>query len=85
MDLLSAMIRDGVSLARSVELAVQWDAILLAGPIHPITAEDFLLAWGGDLGLRWCRVFIAGFRILFMLWLCTTSPWSTDYGGNIYN
>ena len=34
-------------MARSVELAVQWDAILRAGPIHPITAEDFLLARGG--------------------------------------
>ena len=43
------MIRGGVSLARSVELAVQWDAILREGPIHPITAEDFLLARGGDL------------------------------------
>ena len=44
MDLLSAMIRGGVSLARSVELAVQWDGILRVGPIHPITAEDLLLA-----------------------------------------
>ena len=42
VDLLSAMIRSGVSLARSVELAVQWDAILRAGPIRPITAEDSL-------------------------------------------
>ena len=55
VDLLSAMIRGGVSLARSVELAVQWDAILRAGPIHPITAEDFLLARGGDLG-QCCQV-----------------------------
>ena len=30
VDLLSTMILDGVSLARSVELAAQWDAILLA-------------------------------------------------------
>ena len=50
VDLLSAMNRDGVSLARSVELAVQWDAILRVGPIHLVTAEDFLLARGGDLG-----------------------------------
>ena len=73
VDLLSAMIRGGVSLARSVELAVQWDAILRAGPIHPITAEDFLSARGGILGsvVRWCRVFIVDFRILFMRWLCT--------------
>ena len=55
VDLLSAMIRGGVSLARSVELAVQWDAILRAGPIHPIAAEDFLLARGGDLG-QCCQV-----------------------------
>ena len=55
VDLLSALIRDGVSLARSVELAVQWDAILRAGPVHPITAEDFLLAWNGDLG-QCCQV-----------------------------
>ena len=55
VDLLSAMIRGGVSLARSVELAVQWDAILRAGPIHPITAEDCLLARGGDLG-QCCQV-----------------------------
>ena len=39
--LLSTMIQGGVSLARSVELAVQWDGILRFGPIHPITAEDF--------------------------------------------
>ena len=43
VDSLSAMIRGGVSF-RSVELAVQWDGILRVGPIHPITAEDFLLA-----------------------------------------
>ena len=44
VDLLSAMIRGGVSLARSVELAVQWDAILRVGPIHPITAKDFFVS-----------------------------------------
>ena len=48
-NLLSAMIRDGVSLARSVELAVQWDGVLPVGPIPPIIAEDFLLARGEDL------------------------------------
>ena len=55
VDLLSAVIRSGVSLARSVELAVQWDAILRAGPIHPIIAEDFLLARSGDFG-QCCQV-----------------------------
>ena len=42
-------------MARSVELAVQWNAILRSGPIHPITAEDFLLARSGDLG-QCCQV-----------------------------
>ena len=41
VDLLRARIRCGVSLARSVELAVQWDGILRVGPINPVTAEDF--------------------------------------------
>ena len=50
-NLLSAMIRDGVSLARSVELAVQWDAILWVGPIPPVSDADFVLARTGDLGL----------------------------------
>ena len=36
MDVLDAMIRYGVSLSRSVELAVQWDKILALGPI-PVT------------------------------------------------
>ena len=55
VDMLFAMIRGGVSLARSVELAVQWDGILRVGPIHPVTAEDFLLGRGGDLG-QCCQV-----------------------------
>ena len=38
VDLLAAMIRGGVSLARSVELVVQWDGILRIGSIHPIIA-----------------------------------------------
>ena len=58
VDLLSAMIRGGVNLARSVELAVQWDAILRVVPIPPITAEDFLFARGGDLGQ--CRQVVQG-------------------------
>ena len=62
-NLLSAMIRDGVSLARSVELAVQWDAILRVGPIHPVSAADFLLAWAGDLG-QCCQVVLGLHRRL---------------------
>ena len=50
MDALGAMIRDGVSLARSVELTVQKDAILGVGPIGPVTREDFQLAGNGGVG-----------------------------------
>ena len=35
MDALDAMIRDGISLARSVELTAQWDEILRVGPVSP--------------------------------------------------
>ena len=86
VDLLSAMIRDGVSLARSVELAVQWDGILRVGPIHPITAEDF--CWSGVRILvsvvRWCRVFTAGFRILSMVRLCIVGLRLFVVGGGGY-
>ena len=44
MDVLDAMIRCGVSLARSVELTAQWDEILWIGPANPVTLEDFRLA-----------------------------------------
>ena len=50
MDVLDAMIRDGISLARSVELTAQWDEILWAGPVNPITLEDFQLARSAGLG-----------------------------------
>ena len=49
-NLLAAMIRDGVSFARSVELAVQWDAILRVGAIPPVLDADFVLARTGGLG-----------------------------------
>ena len=37
-------------MARSVELAVQWDAILRVGPIPPVSDADFVLARTGGLG-----------------------------------
>ena len=40
MDVLDAMIRYGVSLSRSVELTDQWDRILAAGPLFPVTLDD---------------------------------------------
>ena len=50
MDVLGAMIRDGVSLARSVELYCQWEKILAIGPLHPVTFGDFELVRGVGIG-----------------------------------
>ena len=44
------MLRNGVSLARSVELSVQWNRILRAGPVYPVTLEDFHAARGSVIG-----------------------------------
>ena len=51
MDVLDAIIRDGISLARSVELTSQCDEILSAVPVNPITLEDFQVAGSGGLGV----------------------------------
>ena len=50
MDVLGAMIRDGVSLARSVELTCQWGKILAIGPLHPVTFGDFDMIQGVGIG-----------------------------------
>ena len=68
MDVLDVMISHGVSLARSVELTVQWDGILRVGPIGPVTREDFQSARSSVLGERrrvW-EIFIVGFLISFI-------------------
>ena len=49
-DVLNAMIRDGITLARSLELTVQWDGIFRIGPV-----QDFDLARRGGLG-EWRQV-----------------------------
>ena len=54
-DVLDAMIRDGITLARSLELTVQWDGIIRIGPVHPLTVQDFDLARRGGLG-EWRQV-----------------------------
>ena len=46
MDVLSAMIRNGISLARSVELTAQWDRILAIGLLHPVTIGDLDMVRG---------------------------------------
>ena len=55
VDVLRAVIRDGVTLARSLELTVQWDGILLVGPVFPITKQYFDMSRNGGLGV-WLQV-----------------------------
>ena len=50
VDLLDATIRFGVSLSRSVELAVQWDRILALGPLYPVTLDDLSMDRGMGMG-----------------------------------
>ena len=50
VDVQIAMIRDGISLARWVELTAQWDEILGVGLINPVTWGDFQSARSGGLG-----------------------------------
>ena len=54
-DLLHSVIRDGVTLTRSLELTVQWDGILRFGPVYPLTVQDFDMARSGGLG-EWLQV-----------------------------
>ena len=44
------MIRSGISLSRSVELALQWDRLLAAGPSYPVTLDDLGAVWGLGIG-----------------------------------
>ena len=46
MDVLDAMIRYGISLARSVELTAQWDRILALGPMYPVSLDDLRAVQG---------------------------------------
>ena len=55
VDVLRAVIRDGVTLAQSLELKVQWDGILRIGPVFPITMQDFDMVRNGVLG-DWLQV-----------------------------
>ena len=48
VDVLRAVIRDGVTLAQSLELTAQWDGILRIGSVFPITMQDFDMARNGD-------------------------------------
>ena len=50
MDVPDAMIRYGISLARSVELTAQWDRILAVGPLYPVTLGDLGAVQGLGVG-----------------------------------
>ena len=54
------MIRDGVTLAPSLDLTVQWDGILRIGPVYPLTVQDFDTARSGGLGV-WLQI-VEGLR-----------------------
>ena len=54
-DLVRALIRDGATLARSLELIVEWDGIIRIGPVSPLTVQDFEMARSGGLGV-WLQV-----------------------------
>ena len=45
LGVLDAMIRSGVSFARSVELTAQRDKIFAIGPYYPVTADDLGVVW----------------------------------------
>ena len=49
-EVLDAMIRHGISLARSVELTAQWERILADGPMYPVTNDDFGVVWVLGIG-----------------------------------
>ena len=50
MDVLDAMIRNGISLSRSVELTAQWDRVLAMGPLYPVTFADIDVRRGLGVG-----------------------------------
>ena len=50
MNVLDAMIRSGISLARSVELTAQWDRILAVGPFFLVTLGDLDAVRGVGVG-----------------------------------
>ena len=60
MDFLESMVHHGVSLSRSVELTVQWDKILAAGPLYPVALEVF--GWQG-------LVVLGSFIVLFVMFI----------------
>ena len=56
VDVLDGMLKNGVCLTWSLELTVQWDCILRAGPVHPVSLDDLLRFRYGGVG--WFHGFI---------------------------
>ena len=50
MNILDAITRSGISLARSVELTAQWDRIVAVGPLYPVTLGDLHAVQGLGVG-----------------------------------
>ena len=50
MDVLGGMLRGGITLSRSLELIVQWDCVLRAGPVHHVSLD--FMAVPNDLRLH---------------------------------
>ena len=50
VDVLGAMIRCGISLSRSLEPTAQWNRILAAGPLYPVTLDDLTIDRGVGIG-----------------------------------
>ena len=51
MDVLDSILLKGISLARAVELTVQWEGILRNGAVYLVNEEDLLAACSRDLEL----------------------------------
>ena len=81
-DVLHAALRDGVTLARSLEFTAQWDGILRIGPVFPLTRQDFDMAKSGGLGV-WLQVVEGLHRGLSDLELLSIAGRRLSGGGGI--
>ena len=82
VDVLGEMIRSGFTLARSLEISVQWDCILRAGPFHSVSADDLLRVREGELGwfhevvqMLHCRLSVFIHRVVVLRRGATLRSW----------
>ena len=84
MVVLGAIVQYGVSLFRSVELTAQWDRILAAGPLYPVTIDDLSAVRGlgiGDFFVELYLIFIIVSVISFMQMWSTVGMKQLGSGG----